>query len=54
MSKEGAILVLWDVDEASNNNTKKEIEEGGGKAYAYKCDLTKKEEAYAVAKKVSH
>ena len=54
MSKEGAILVLWDVDEAGNNKTKQEIEESGGKVFAYKCDLTKKEEAYAVAKKVSH
>ena len=52
LSKEGAVLVLWDVDEANNNQTKKEIEEAGGKVFAYKCDLTKKEEIYAVAKKV--
>jgi hypothetical protein len=45
-------LVLVDVDETSNNNTKSEIEAEGGKVFAYKCDLTKKDDIYAVAKKV--
>jgi hypothetical protein len=29
-----------------------EIEKNGGKAYAFKCDLSSREEVYAVAQKV--
>ena len=53
MAKLETIMVLWDVDEASNKQTATEINEAGGKAFAYKCDLTKREEIYKVAQQVS-
>lgn len=53
LAKEGAILVLWDIDEKSNENTKNEILDEGGKAFAYKCDVTSKDEIYRVAQQVS-
>ena len=52
LAKLGATLVLWDIDEAANNQTQSEIERDGGKAYAFKCDLSKKDEIYKLALEV--
>ena len=52
MAKEGAKLVLWDLNEKANDETRDEIKQAGGIAYSFKCDVTKREEIYAVAKKV--
>jgi all-trans-retinol dehydrogenase (NAD+) len=52
LAKLGGILVLWDVDKASNDQTAKEIVADGGKAFAFKCDLSDKEEIYRVAGEV--
>lgn len=52
LAKLGAIVVVWDVDEKNNEQTKNEIVADGGKAYAYKCDLTKKDDIYRVAQQV--
>jgi all-trans-retinol dehydrogenase (NAD+) len=51
-AKLGAIIVAWDIDEKSNDNTVREIKQEGGKAYAFKCDMCNREEIYRVAKKV--
>lgn len=48
----GATLVLWDEDETTCNQTKQEIEDMGGKAYAFKCDICDKEEITKVAQEV--
>ena len=43
---------MWDIDEKNNNQTKLEIESDGGRAFAYKCDLSSREDIYRVAKEV--
>jgi len=48
----GATLVLWDEDETTCNQTKQEIEDMGGKAYAFKCDICDKEEITKVVQEV--
>lgn len=52
LAKEGAKLVLWDLNEKANDETRDEIKQAGGIAYSFKCDVSKREEIYAVAKKV--
>ena len=52
LAKLDATLILWDIDEAANNQTKSEIERDGGKAYSFKCDLTNRDEVYNVAREV--
>lgn len=48
-----AILVLWDIDEDSNKDTAELAKRNGALAvYTYKCDLSKREEIYAVADQV--
>jgi all-trans-retinol dehydrogenase (NAD+) len=49
LAKLGGILVLWDVDKASNEQTAKEIIADGGKAFAFQCDLCNREDIYRVA-----
>jgi all-trans-retinol dehydrogenase (NAD+) len=51
-SKLGAVLVLVDINEKGNLETLKDICDAGGKAYAFKCDLSNKDEIYKVAKEV--
>ncbi|KAJ6664010.1 hypothetical protein lerEdw1_008964 [Lerista edwardsae] len=49
----GAILVLWDIDEEGNKDTSELVKRNGALAvYTYKCDLSKREEIYAVADQV--
>lgn len=48
----GAILVLWDMNGDANEETAKIIKENGGKAYAYKVDITDKNAVYKIANKV--
>lgn len=47
-----ATLVLWDVDSEGNENTAREVRELGVRAYAYTCDVSRREEVYAAAEKV--
>ncbi|VDN00814.1 unnamed protein product [Thelazia callipaeda] len=51
-AKIGARLVLWDINEKSNAETKKKIEEIGAEVFAYTVDLNKKEEIYRTAEEV--
>ncbi|XP_054835697.1 retinol dehydrogenase 10-like [Eublepharis macularius] len=51
-AKRGATLVLWDVDSEGNENTAREARELGVRAYAYTCDVSRREEVYAIAEKV--
>lgn len=39
LAKLGATLILVDIDENANNQTKDEILSDNGIAYAYKCDV---------------
>lgn len=49
----GAILVLWDVNEEGNEETRRMAQdEGATRAYAYTCDCSRKEEVYRVADQV--
>ena len=52
-AKHGARLILVDVDEKENQRTEKEILAGGGFAKAFKCDLSRREEIYLLAKEVN-
>ncbi|XP_054639658.1 retinol dehydrogenase 10-A isoform X2 [Dunckerocampus dactyliophorus] len=45
-SKQGAEVVLWDIDAASNERTAKLVRDTGGKAHAYTVDVTKREDVY--------
>ncbi|XP_018366631.1 PREDICTED: 17-beta-hydroxysteroid dehydrogenase 13-like [Trachymyrmex cornetzi] len=48
----GAKVVCLDINKQTNELTAMEIKEIGKDAYAYECDVTKKEDVFAVAKKV--
>lgn len=47
----GAKVVCWDINEKGNNELLKEIKAQGGKAFAYVCNVTKREEIMEVAEK---
>lgn len=48
----GAVVVTCDVNKAGNDQTVKEVQSAGGRAYGYVCDLGKREDIYAMAEKV--
>ncbi|XP_018050694.1 PREDICTED: 17-beta-hydroxysteroid dehydrogenase 13-like [Atta colombica] len=48
----GAKVVCLDINKRTNEQTAKEIKEIGKDAYAYECDVTKREDVFAVAKRV--
>ncbi|KAH8304681.1 hypothetical protein KR018_004684, partial [Drosophila ironensis] len=48
----GATVICWDVNEQTNNQTVKEIQQKGGKAFGYVCNVTKREELIELAKQV--
>ncbi|XP_015175474.1 PREDICTED: short-chain dehydrogenase/reductase family 16C member 6-like isoform X2 [Polistes dominula] len=49
----GATVVCWDLNKECNEETVKEIKKmGGTSAYAYTCDVSKREEVLKVAEKV--
>jgi len=52
-AKLGAKVVLWDVNKKGNEAVKKEIETAGGDAYAFEVDLSKREDIYEKADKVT-
>ena len=52
-AEEGACVVLWDINSGSNKAVKDEIKSKGGKAHAYTCDCSKREDIYRAADKVS-
>lgn len=47
----GAKVVCWDINDKGNNELLKEIKASGGKAFAYVCNVTKREEILEVAEK---
>ncbi|KAF6101038.1 short chain dehydrogenase/reductase family 16C member 5 [Phyllostomus discolor] len=48
-----AVLVLWDVNEEGNEETRRMAQdEGATRAYAYTCDCSRKEEVYRLADQV--
>ena len=51
-AKLGASVVLWDINKGGNLAVQKEIQSGGGKAYAFQVDLSQREEIREVASKV--
>ena len=52
LAKQGARLVLVDIDTKANEETADEIREMGGVAFTFTCDLSKREDIYRVAKEV--
>ncbi|XP_012229122.2 short-chain dehydrogenase/reductase family 16C member 6-like [Linepithema humile] len=49
----GATVICWDINEETNEQTKNEIKEmGKDSVYAYRCDITDREEVSRVAEKV--
>ena len=52
-AKRGATLVLLDIDEEGGKRTLEDIKANGGKAFFFKCDVSKAEEIYQVAEEVS-
>ncbi|RWS31895.1 Short-chain dehydrogenase/reductase family 16C member 6-like protein [Leptotrombidium deliense] len=51
-SKQGAIVVLWDVNANGLNEANTAVKAIGGQCRTYLCDITKREEVYATAKAV--
>ena len=49
----GAKVVLWDVNKKGNEAVAEEIRMKNQQAYAYQCDLSKREDIYRVAAQVS-
>src|SRR5262249_3030450 len=52
-AREGARVVLLDVNEQAITEAAKEIRESGGKADSFRLDVTKREECFAVAKEIA-
>ncbi|XP_050718227.1 epidermal retinol dehydrogenase 2-like isoform X6 [Eriocheir sinensis] len=52
LAAEGAIVVTWDVSEAGNLETAKQVQEAGGKCHVYTVDLCDRNSVYATAAKV--
>lgn len=50
--KQGAEVVLWDINAETNEETAKLVREAGGKAYTYKVDVTNRVEVYKAADQV--
>ena len=48
----GATMVLWDIDEAGLAKLVAEIRADRGKAFSYRCDVSKHQEVYRVAEQV--
>ncbi|XP_012524886.1 17-beta-hydroxysteroid dehydrogenase 13 [Monomorium pharaonis] len=48
----GATIVCLDINKQANEETVKEIKTINKNAYAYQCDVTRREDVFAVAKKV--
>lgn len=46
-------MVLWDIDEENMDKVVKEVNNLGGQAYCYVCDVTDKEKVYKTAEEVS-
>ncbi|RWS16493.1 epidermal retinol dehydrogenase 2-like isoform X1 [Dinothrombium tinctorium] len=51
-AKKGATVVLWDVSEKGLNDAFEAVTSAGGICKTYKCDITNREEVYALAKQV--
>uniref|UniRef100_A0A8D0U8F0 Short chain dehydrogenase/reductase family 16C member 5 n=1 Tax=Sus scrofa TaxID=9823 RepID=A0A8D0U8F0_PIG len=46
----GSVLVLWDINQEGNEETRKMVQEAGvAGAYAYTCDCSQREDVYRVA-----
>ena len=54
LAKLGATLVLWDINEDTNNATRDEIINDNGIAYAYVCDVSKHDHVKKVANQVKN
>jgi all-trans-retinol dehydrogenase (NAD+) len=51
-ANEGAELVLWDINKDNLDKVSKEINDTGGKAFPYKCDVSDKNAVYKTAERV--
>lgn len=51
LSQEGVQVVCWDINEASVRETQKMIEEQNGTAWAFKCDVSNRDEVISVSAK---
>lgn len=52
-AREGAHVVLLDVNEAAAAEAAREIREGGGKADSFRLDVTRREDCFAIAKEIA-
>src|SRR5207253_4082501 len=52
-AREGARVVLLDVNEKAANEAAREIRDGGGKAESFLLDVTRREDCVAVAKQIA-
>lgn len=51
----GSVLVLWDVNKETNEETRQIAQEAGAtRVHAYTCDCSQREEVYRVADEVCH
>ncbi|XP_075406798.1 epidermal retinol dehydrogenase 2 [Tenrec ecaudatus] len=49
----GAVLVLWDINEEGNMETRRQVQENSGvKVFTYTCDCGNRQEVYSVANQV--
>ncbi|XP_071956730.1 epidermal retinol dehydrogenase 2-like [Antedon mediterranea] len=51
-ARKGAELVLWDINDVANRKTADAVKEIGAKVSTFKCDVSKREDVYRVARKV--
>ncbi|KAI4457044.1 pksb [Holotrichia oblita] len=53
LAKLGAVIVAWDVNDSGLKETVHAVEEQGGRAYSYKCDITNREDVYKTAERTA-
>lgn len=54
MTKLNVKIVLWDINEEANNRVAEKLREQGATVFAFRCDITNKDEVYRVAEEVKN
>ncbi|OQV22323.1 Epidermal retinol dehydrogenase 2 [Hypsibius exemplaris] len=52
LARTGAQIVIWDVNATGAEVVRQEITQNGGRAFVYQCDVSDRQQVYAVASRV--
>lgn len=54
IAESGGRVILWDIDESALQNTREELEQNGGTAFGYVCNVADRNAVYQTAEKVKN